>query len=80
MPFKCVLCEKADEWCVVNSFCLRCRRVKHLINIYGDEFYDSMESVFVRSEAQQNNKIKLARKKKEEGKVYGDESYINPKK
>ena len=73
MPFNCVLCEKADEWCVLNNFCLKCRRVKHLINIYGEEFYESMEKVFVRSEKQQENKIKLQKKEKEQGKVYGDD-------
>jgi len=66
MPFNCVLCEKAEEWCVVNHFCVRCRRVKHLINIYGDEFYESMERVLVRNKQQQDNKIKL-----EEKKIYG---------
>jgi hypothetical protein len=76
MPFNCVLCEKAEEWCVVNSFCLKCRRVKHLINIYGDDFFESMEKVFVRSEKQQDNKIKLEKKKLNGDKVYGDDSYI----
>ncbi len=67
MPFNCVLCEKAEEWCVVNNFCVKCRRVKHLINIYGDEFYDSMERVLVRNRQQQENKITIEKKK-----IYGE--------
>lgn len=65
--FNCVLCEKSDEYLITQSFCLECRRVKHLINIYGKQFYDTMERCLVRNETQQENKIKLEKKK-----IYGE--------
>lgn len=66
MVFNCVLCEKSDEYLITASFCIKCRRVKHLINIYGEEFYDTMERVLVRNKTQQDNKIKIEHKK-----IYG---------
>ncbi len=77
MPFNCILCEKSDDYLFTSHFCLKCRRVKHLINIYGNDFYESMENVLVRNKTQQNNKIKLEHKKMDkQEKVYGDESHI----
>ena len=61
--FNCILCEKSDEYLLTCHFCLKCRRVKHLINIYGDQFYSSMENVLVRTGEQQGNKIKVEKKK-----------------
>mgnify|MGYP003649546573 CR=1 FL=1 len=56
--FGCYLCEK--EYCYVSKFCDKCRRIKHLINLYGDDVYKTLEEVLVRTEKQQDNKIKTS--------------------
>ena len=56
--FCCTLCEK--ETCYVSKFCGNCRRIKHLINLYGDDVYKTLEEVLVRTPSQQNNKIKTS--------------------
>ena len=33
----CTLCEK--ETCYVSKFCTKCRRIKHLLNLYGEDVY-----------------------------------------
>ena len=53
--FSCTLCEK--EYCYISKFCDKCRRIKHLINLYGDDVYRTLEEVLVRTEKQQHNKI-----------------------
>lgn len=53
--FGCYLCEK--EYCYISKFCDKCRRIKHLINLYGDDVYKTLEEVLVRTEKQQENKI-----------------------
>uniref|UniRef100_A0A6C0IVB0 Uncharacterized protein n=1 Tax=viral metagenome TaxID=1070528 RepID=A0A6C0IVB0_9ZZZZ len=53
--FSCTLCEK--ESCYLSKFCDKCRRVKHLLNLYGDDVYNTLETVLVRSKSQQNHKI-----------------------
>ena len=60
MSFQCTLCSNSDEWLVVSRFCTKCRRIKHLLNLYGDEVYDTLEEVLVRTKEQQNNKIKTS--------------------
>ena len=57
MAFNCTLCEKTEEWIVVGRFCTKCRRIKHLLNLYGDDVYLTLEEVLVRSANQQKNKI-----------------------
>ena len=57
----CTLCEK--ETCYFSKFCSKCRRIKHLLNIYGDDVYSTLETVLVRNKQQQVNKIKIANKK-----------------
>ncbi len=54
----CTLCQK--EYCYVSRFCEKCRRIKHLLNLYGDDVYKTLEEVLVRTEKQQENKIKTS--------------------
>jgi hypothetical protein len=46
----CVLCEK--EWSLYNSLCAKCRRIKHLINLYDDKVYKTLENCLVRNQEQ----------------------------
>ena len=57
MGFDCVLCLKSDEWLFTSKFCSKCKRIKHLLNLYGDEVYQTLEEVLVRTPDQQKNKI-----------------------
>uniref|UniRef100_A0A6C0EIU2 Uncharacterized protein n=1 Tax=viral metagenome TaxID=1070528 RepID=A0A6C0EIU2_9ZZZZ len=57
----CTLCEK--ETCYISKFCTKCRRIKHLLNLYGDDVYNTLETVLVRNNHQQANKIMIAEKK-----------------
>ena len=56
----CTLCNNSDEWLITSRFCSKCRRIKHLLNLYGDEVYDTLEEVLVRTKDQQENKIKTS--------------------
>ena len=60
MTFNCTLCNKTDEWLITSRFCSKCRRIKHLLNLYGDDVYTTLEEVLVRTEKQQTNKIKTS--------------------
>ena len=60
MSFNCSLCQKTDEWLITSRFCSKCRRIKHLLNLYGDDVYTTLEEVLVRTEKQQTNKIKTS--------------------
>lgn len=53
----CQLCHNSDEWLLVGRYCTKCQRIKHLLNIYGDEVYETLETVLVRTKEQQKNKI-----------------------
>ena len=64
MPFQCSLCEKSDEWLILGRFCGKCRRIKHLLNLYGDDVYLTLEEVLVRDSKQQKNKIDVTIKPK----------------
>jgi len=48
MYFTCRLCEK--ETVITSNLCGKCRRVKHLLNLYEDKVYDVLEEVLVRKE------------------------------
>ena len=52
----CYLCEKKKDegW---GYYCSQCRRVKHLLNLYGDRVYEVLEHVLVRTEDKQTYKI-----------------------
>ncbi len=64
MVFECKLCEK--ETCLTTHVCEKCRRIKHLINLYEDRVYEVLEEVLVRTNKQQENKIQLEIKKEKE--------------
>ena len=52
--FKCYLCERENVF--TTYFCERCRRVKHLLNLYEDRVYDVLENVLVRNDEGQKKK------------------------
>jgi hypothetical protein len=56
----CTLCCNSDEWLITSRFCSKCKRIKHLLNLYGDDVYKTLEVCLVRTEDQQKNKIKTA--------------------
>ena len=62
--FECKLCER--ETCVTTHVCEKCRRVKHLINLYGDRVFEVLEAVLVRNEQKQELKIQQEIKKEKE--------------
>ena len=55
--FSCCLCEK--EVVYTTKLCEKCRRIKHLLNLYEDRVYEVLESVLVRKKDQQENKIRV---------------------
>jgi hypothetical protein len=63
----CTLCEK--ETCYVSKFCTKCRRIKHLINLYGEDVYTTLETVLVRNQKQQTHKINTTFKKSVQNKT-----------
>ena len=68
MYFCCVLCEK--ETCYTSKFCEKCRKIKHLINLYNERVYEVLEKVLVREPDKQENKIKAEIKTEIEKKSY----------
>jgi len=52
--FSCVLCER--ETVITTHLCVKCRRVKHLINLYEDRVYEVLENVLVRNQEGQLKK------------------------
>ena len=62
--FECKLCER--ETCVTTHICEKCRRIKHLINLYEERVYEVLEAVLVRSEEKQELKIQQEIKKEKE--------------
>lgn len=68
--FCCTLCEK--EYCYISKFCDKCRRIKHLLNLYGDDVYKTLDEVLVRTEKQQENKISTSIKPVIERKLPAD--------
>jgi len=65
----CYLC--LNEYAgVTETYCTKCKRIKHLINIYGERVYEVLEEVLVRTPKQQENKLKYEIKKEIEKKEY----------
>tara|TARA_R110000765_G_scaffold330644_1_gene421405 strand:- start:330 stop:569 length:240 start_codon:yes stop_codon:yes gene_type:complete len=64
MVFQCTLCSKSTEWLLLGRFCEKCRRIRHLLNLYGDDVYLTLEEVLVRDSKQQKNKIDVTIKPK----------------
>jgi hypothetical protein len=54
----CYLCEKESTETYFSYFCSKCRRVKHLLNLYEEDVYNTLECVLVRDKKQQSHKIK----------------------
>jgi len=51
MPmFSCCLCEK--EYVITTALCEKCRRIKHLLNLYDDKVYVTLENCLVRNQEQ----------------------------
>ena len=73
----CYLCEKNERETYFSYFCKECRRVKHLLNLYSDDVYNTLETVLVRTKKQQEHKIKttidskIVAEEKEEEKPLG---------
>jgi len=66
----CYLCERKEResyWC---HYCPSCRRIKHLLNLYGDRVNEVLEHVLVRSEDKQKYKIQDKIKEDIEKKQY----------
>jgi len=59
--FECKLCE--NETCLTTHVCEKCRRIKHLLNLYGDRVYEVLEEVLVRTKDKQEHKIQSEIKK-----------------
>ena len=53
-----------------SSTDLKCRRIKHLINLYNDRVYSVLENVLVREVDKQENKVKAEINKVIEGKKF----------
>lgn len=62
--FDCSLCLNSDEYLLTSRFCTKCKRIKHLLSIYGAEVYLTLEEVLVRNADQQKNKIATSIKPK----------------
>lgn len=62
--FECKLCER--ETCLTTHICEKCRRIKHLINLYNDRVYEVLEEVLVRTKEKQEYKIQSEIKKEKE--------------
>ena len=75
--FCCTLCEK--EYCYISKFCDKCRRIKHLLNLYGDDVYKTLDEVLVRTEKQQENKINTSIKPVIERKLPDDVRITMPR-
>ena len=62
MPYlSCRLCEK--ETVILTNLCCKCRKVKHLINLYGDDVYEVLEQCLIRNKKQQSFKVTKINKK-----------------
>lgn len=62
--FSCRLCEK--ESVILYHLCEKCRRIKHLINLYDDKVYEVLENCLVRNQEQITHKENAVIKKEEE--------------
>ena len=54
----CYLCEKEPKESYFGYFCNKCRRIKHLLNLYNEAVYESLEQVLVRTQPQREHKIR----------------------
>ena len=73
----CYLCETKERESYWVHYCTSCRKIKHLLNLYGDRVNEVLEHVLVRPVDKQEHKIKDEVKKDIEKKTYSLRS--NPK-
>jgi len=66
----CYLCETKERESYWVHYCSSCRRIKHLLNLYGDRVNEVLEEVLVRTEAKQQYKINDQVKNDIEKKTY----------
>lgn len=77
MVFQCKLCE--EETVITVNLCEKCRKIKHMMNIYKREIvYDVLEKVLIRNTDQREYKIKNY-KKPETDIIDTDNSYYKLK-
>lgn len=72
----CYLCENKERVAYFSYFCEDCRKIKHLLNLYGDRVNEVLEHVLVRPIDKQEHKIKDEVKKDIETKAYSLRSSI----
>jgi len=72
MYFSCRLCER--ETVITSNLCDKCRRVKHLLNLYEDRVYEVLEDVLVRQDKGITNKCKKKLEEEKENVVNKIES------
>ena len=69
--FTCRLCE--EETVITVHLCEKCRKIKHMMNIYTREIvYDVLEKVLIRNTEQREYKIKNYKKP-----ILEDSTYID---
>jgi hypothetical protein len=77
----CYLCRNEyRERALTGYFCAKCKRLQDLINIYDNRVYEVCEEVLVRTEKQQDNKLRGELKKEIEKKEYSLRSKIQKQK
>jgi hypothetical protein len=55
--YNCKLCCKSDEWCS-DGLCSKCEKIKHLIKIYDDKVYETLDRVLIRTDKGLESKTK----------------------
>lgn len=65
MIWSCKLCEKESVY--TTALCEKCRRIRHLLNLYGDKVYSTLENCLVRNQEQIERKenIQIKEEKKQ---------------
>jgi hypothetical protein len=66
----CYLCRNEYREKTLGYFCTSCKRIQDLINIYEKRVSQVLEEVLVRTNKQQENKLKIALKQEIEKKEY----------
>jgi len=54
----CYLCESEVRETYLGYFCTKCRRIKHLLNLYNEAVYETLEQVLVRTQPQREHKVR----------------------
>ena len=73
----CYMCEKKDRVAYFSYYCEDCRKIKHLLNLYGDRVNEVLEHVLVRTEDKQTYKINEKVKADIDSKTYSLRSKKN---